>query len=316
VIAVTGATGHLGQWVVARLTDLGADVLVVSRRPKTAPTIEGITWRRPVRTLSWDLTEPASLSETVPMLQQAEAAIHLAAFIPPETAGNREWISTLRANVHGTIHLLQALNDSPALRSLVLASSFEVYGRPLELPIAETHRTRPTTYYGASKLAAEQFVRIFANDAEVACSAIRMPAVYGPGDRIARALGNFIQAAVAGEPLTIHGDGSDVRDLIFVRDAAEAIVLAISRGARGTFNVGSGRGYTIQEMADAVCRAAGRPLPVAWHERSRERLDYILNDAKARAELGWEPRVGLDEGIRAQLDWARRSAAGGREMGS
>jgi nucleoside-diphosphate-sugar epimerase len=171
VIAVTGATGHLGQWVVARLTDLGADVLVVSRRPKTAPTIEGITWRRPVRTLSWDLTEPASLSETVPMLQQAEAAIHLAAFIPPETAGNREWISTLRANVHGTIHLLQALNDSPALRSLVLASSFEVYGRPLELPIAETHRTRPTTYYGASKLAAEQFVRIFANDAEVACSA-------------------------------------------------------------------------------------------------------------------------------------------------
>jgi UDP-glucose 4-epimerase len=315
VIAVTGATGHLGQWVVARLIELGEDVLSVSRRPKPAPTLEEIAWRREVRTLSWDLTDAASLPEIAPVLREAEAVVHLAAFIPPDTASPKEWRATLAANVNGTVNLLRALSESRALRSFVLASSFEVYGRPLELPIAETHPTRPTTCYGASKLAAEQFVTLFGRDTDVACCAIRMPAVYGPGDGIARALGSFIRAAAAGEPLSIHGDGSDVRDLVFVGDAAEAIALATSRRCGGVFNVGSGRGYTIREMADGVCRAADREVPIARRERSRQKLDYVLDDAKARRELGWEPRVGLDEGIRAQLDWVRRvrSAGGDRE---
>ena len=309
MIAVTGATGHLGQWVVARLTELGADVLSVSRHPKTAPTLDGITWTRPVRALPWDLTDKASIPEVAPVLHQAEAAVHLAAFIPPDTARNHEGMPTLRANAHGTVNLLRALSESPALRTLVLASTFEVYGAPTELPIAETHPTRPTTYYGASKLAAEQYVKLFANREDVACSVLRMPAVYGPGDAVARALGNFVRAAAANEPLSIHGDGGDLRDLLYVSDAAEAIAIALSRRSRGVYNVGSGRGYSIREMAEAVCRVAGRASHINWHPRARERVDYVLSSVKARAELGWEPRVGLDAGIRAQLDWVRRSTS-------
>jgi len=308
LIAVTGATGHLGQWVVARLTELGADVLSVSRRPTTSPTLDGIAWKRPVRALSWDLTKPAAIAEVATTLRQAEGVVHLAAFVPPDTARNHEGMATIHANVHGTINLLRALDGSRALRSLVLASTFEVYGLPMELPIAESHPTHPTTYYGASKLAAEHYGNLFANHGDVAGCVLRMPAVYGPGDRVPRALGNFVRAAVAGEPLSVQGDAGDVRDLLYASDAAEAIALALSRGSRGVFNLGSGRGWSILEIAEAVGRAAGRPLLVNWVERAKPRVDYVLTNARARTEMGFEPRVGLDEGVRAQLDWVRRSS--------
>ncbi|MGH9867193.1 MAG: NAD-dependent epimerase/dehydratase family protein [Candidatus Polarisedimenticolia bacterium] len=306
MIAVTGFGGHLGQWVVARLTARGHDVIGISRSPLDRPTIAGLTWARPVRPVSCDLSDPGSVATLADVLTPATALIHLAAFIPEDTGRGlpADAEATLAANVRGTVHLLAALN---AVRpeSLVYASTFEVYGAPRSLPIRESHPTEPLSYYGASKLAGESYVDLFGRTTGTPSCSVRLPAVYGPGSRIRRALENFIAAAAAGRPMVIQGDGADLRELVFVEDAAEAIVSALERRARGPLNLGTGRGHSILEMAQAVKAAAGGHATLTHADRVKPRLDYALDIARARADLQWAPRTSLQDGIRAHLRWAR-----------
>jgi len=306
MIAVTGASGHLGQWVVARLTALGHDVIAVSRRPLDRPTIEGVTWARPVRTLTCDLSDTGCVAVLGGAVSRVRGGVHLAAHIPVDTGRNlvSDAAATLRANVRGTIHLIMALGTA-RLDSLVYASTFEVYGEPQSLPIQESHRTEPETYYGASKLIGERYLDLFGESTSTPCCALRLPAVYGPGSRIKRALENFIAAAATGGPIAIQGDGSDRRELVYVADAAEAVVAALNVRPRGAVNLGSGRGYSIREMAEAVRNAAGGGVPLVHRERVKPRRDYALDIARARAELEWTPRTPIEEGIRAHLSWVR-----------
>lgn len=309
MIVVTGATGHLGQWTVSTLTELGHDVVVLARRPLSSPTIDGLSWVRPVRTLECDLTDAGSVGKATPVLLDAEGVVHLAARIPEDTARDERPEATLRDSVSASLHLLQALSASSRLRALVYASSFEVYGTPASLPVSEDHSTRPETFYGAAKLSVEHYVRLFATSRSVAGSSLRLPAVYGPGDRLTRALGNFVRAAVRGGPIRIQGDGDDLRELVYARDAAEAIAAALARKARGVFNLGSGRGYRIREMAETVARLSGAADRIVDESRAKPRVDYVLSIDRARQLLGWDPRTTFEAGVRAQLDWLRRSGA-------
>jgi len=308
VIAVTGASGHLGQWVVARLTALGHDVVCVSRAPRSHPSIPGVSWSRPVRTVVCDLSEPASVETIRASLAGVEAVVHLAARIPADTAVDAfdDALATLRANVSGTTRLLHGLGDAGRLRTLVFASSFEVYGPPRSIPIREDHPLEPSGYYGASKVAGEKYAALFGAARGVATCLLRMPAVYGPGDTLRRAVGNFVRAAAAGRPLDLQGDGQDRRDLVYVDDAARACVLAIERPVTGACNLGSGRGFSILEIAATVARLEGVTAPVSRHERIKPRLDYVLDAGRARDLLGWEATTPLADGLRAQLEWVRR----------
>lgn len=311
MIVVTGASGHLGQWTVSRLTELGYDVVGLARRPISSPTIDAVTWTRPVHSLECDLTRPASVGAAAPALLEAEAVVHLATRIPEDTARDESPEKTLRSIASASLHLLQALSSSSRLRALIYASSFEVYGTPSTLPVSEDHPTRPETFYGAAKLTVEHYVRLFAASHGIAGCSFRLPAVYGPGDRLSRALGNFVRAAVRGGPLRVLGDGQDARELVYARDAAEALSAALVRRAGGAFNLGSGRGYRVREMADTVARSSGATGRVVHAPRAKPRVDYVLDIERARRLLGWEPRTSLEEGVRAQLDWYRRSVASG-----
>jgi UDP-glucose 4-epimerase len=311
VIAVTGASGHLGQWVVAELTRLGHDVLCVARNPLDRPNIAGVRWSRPVHTLSCDLSDAADLKACREELLEAESVVHLAAHIPGDTARNlpEDAEATLRYNVIGTIRLLALLSRRSRLTSFVYASSFEVYGAPETLPVGEDHPTRPLGYYGASKLAGEKYVELFSAEQGVLACSLRLPAIYGPGDRLARAIGNFIRAGAGGGQIQIYGDGLDRRELVYVADAAEAIGRAVRRRTRGVINVASGVGYGIREMAEAAIRAAGGQATLVQRERVKPRLDYVLAVDRAREMLGWEPRTSLEDGVRTQMQWVR---GGGR----
>ena len=310
MIAVTGASGHLGQWVIAALGAANHDLLAIARRPVSEPTIAGVLWPRPVRVLSCDLASPNAAAVLEPALGEVEAVVHLAAHIPPDTARNdpEDADRTLAANVHGTIALLRAVERAQRLKSFVYASTFEVYGLPRELPVAETHPTQPLGYYGATKLAGEKYAALFAAERRVPAASLRLPAVYGPGDTLRRAIGNFLNAAARGEPLQIHGDGADLRELIHARDAAAAVLAAIEKRAQGAFNVSAGA-VSICELAEAVARAAGG-ANIVYAERSKPRQDWVLSTERARRELGWEPRVTLEAGIGETLDWVRSRIVG------
>jgi UDP-glucose 4-epimerase len=307
MIAVTGASGHLGQWVVSRLLARGHEVVCVSRRPAGSPSIDPLRWAPGVRTLACDLADPETPAMIRRELSGVQGVAHLAAFVPEDTAANTasDAVSTLRTNVVGTVGLLEGLSGLEGITSLVYASTFEVYGAPVADRISEDHPTDPLGYYGASKLAAEKYVALFGSDRGVACCTLRLPGVYGPGDTLRRSVGNFVRAASAGDPIVVHGDGSDRRDFITAEEAAVAIDLALQSGASGVVNVGSGHGYSIMEIAETVSRVAGGS-PIQRGERVKPRVDYVLDVTRAREQLGWEPAGRLEDGIRAQLEWQRR----------
>jgi UDP-glucose 4-epimerase len=238
--------------------------------------------------------------------------VHLAAYVPEDTARNtpEDAVSTLRANVLGTINLVKALNDAPRLSSLVYASTFEVYGTPQQLPIDEDHSTHPVGYYGASKLAAEKYLSLFNLDQGVPVCTLRLSTIYGPGDHLKRAVGNFVRAAARGGDLVIYGDGLDLRDLVYVKDAAEAVVQAIQKRFSCVLNIASGTGYSIKQVADTVLRVARveNLFPRLMHqERLKPRMDYVMRIDSARKILGWQASTSLEEGIRAQLKWMKES---------
>ncbi|MCU0242503.1 MAG: NAD(P)-dependent oxidoreductase [Vicinamibacteria bacterium] len=305
-IAVTGASGHLGQHVVAALAARGDDVLALGRHPLTGPTIPGVLWPRSVEWLAVDLSQPSAARALSDGLRDVSAVVHLSAFIPEDTARNADADAdrTLATNVSGTAALVAALETLPRPLPVVYASTFEVYGSPRHAPIGEDHPLAPLGYYGASKLIGEEYLHLHGQTTGAACAALRLPAIYGPGDTLQRAIGNFVRAAAAGRDLEIHGDGEDRRELVYVRDAAEAIMRAIDAQARGPFNVASGRGYSIREMAEAAIRAAGSGQ-ISVRARSKARLDYVLDITRARKELRWEPRTSLEAGMAAQIAWWR-----------
>ena len=311
MIAVTGATGHLGQWVVARLTELGHDVVCVCRRPSAAPSIDTLSWKGKVATLACDLSGPEAPAILRAGLAGIRAVVHLAAHVPEDTAAHdaAEAVATLRSNVVGTVRLLDALSSIDGLRNVVYASTFEVYGPPAAGTISEDHPTEPSSCYGASKLTAEKYVALFGADRGVASCSLRLPAIYGPGDALRRAVGNFVRAAAAGKPMILNGDGTDRRDLVTAFDAARAVALAVERSAQGVMNVGSGRGYSILEIATTVSQVAGGGVPIERRERVKPRLDYVLDTARVRDRLGWSPVMTLEEGLRAQLEWVRKGAS-------
>jgi nucleoside-diphosphate-sugar epimerase len=209
--------------------------------------------------------------------------------------------------VHGTLRLLEAVRRAGGAHSVVYASTFEVYAE-LEAghgEITESSRRGPRTDYGATKLSGEDHCLVFMDEEKVRTVYLRMPAVYGPGERTPRALPNFLRAVARGERPTIFGDGGDLRDQLHVRDGAAALELAISSDAAGALNVADGAPHSIAELAQTALDVAGMTGRPERAPRVKPRCDYHMSIERARAALGWTPSTALREGMAEQLAWIR-----------
>jgi nucleoside-diphosphate-sugar epimerase len=306
-VVVTGATGHVGRYAVAALASAGHEVIALSRSGALPEEPFGQAERRgQVRGVALDLTEESSVEALTPLLTSKSVLVHLAAWHPERTAatGARERRALLEANVHGTLRVLEAARRG-RVAVVVYASTFEVYGDVVGAPITEESRVHPITDYGATKLSGEDHLLAFAYEEKARVVALRMPAIYGPGEKTPRALPNFLKAVARGELPTIHGDGADLRDQLYVADAARAICLAVEGEAAGIFNIADGRPHSIQELAALAIEIAGlggKPLELP---RSQPRRDYHMSIDKARRELGFQPQVPLRAGMTEQLRWLR-----------
>jgi nucleoside-diphosphate-sugar epimerase len=309
-LVVTGATGHLGHYAVDRLASAGHEVVAVSRSGAVPPAPFGRTPREPLAAaLRLDLGEESCVAPLTAALAGAGALVHLAAWHPEQTArtGRAERRRLLEVNVHGTLRALEAARAS-RVPLVVYASSFEVYGDASGDCITEAERVEPITDYGASKLAGEDHLLAFAYEQKARVVALRMPAVYGPGEKTPRALPNFLSAVARGEVPVIQGDGEDLRDELHVADAARAILLALSGTAHGIFNIADGERHSIAELAKLALEVAGNPAQPLRQPRAKPRRDYHMSIAKARAELGFTPSVSLRDGMAEQLAWLRGRA--------
>ena len=306
---MTGGAGFIGSHLVERLLADGFAVTVIDNlatgsREHVAPEatlVEG------------DVSDRA-LMDRLFANERFDAVFHIAgqasirlSFTAPE--------ADLSTNVLGTLNVVRGCLHAGVGR-LVNASSMTVYGEPELVPTPEGEPCTPVSYYGVTKYAAERYVQITGerNDVALNVTSLRMFNVYGERQSIDNpyqgVLAIFIGNALRGEPVTIHGDGLQTRDFVYIRDVVDAWmrVLDMPETFGAVLNVGSGRGTSVNELADAVLAAFGESR-VSWDVGS---APAQLGDQRRSAAdigrisaLGWAPHTDLEDGIARTVAWAR-----------
>jgi nucleoside-diphosphate-sugar epimerase len=310
-ILVAGGAGFVGSHLVDQLCAAGHEVVVVDDLSTgSLDNLMPIGSRR-IRIHRMDVAD-------APSTDRFDRIYHLASPASPDAYGRRP-IETLMVNAVGTRRLLEIARASRA--RFLLASTSEVYGDPLEHPQTETYWGNvdpigPRSQYDEGKRFAEAlsiaFVRQYSIDARI----VRIFNAYGP--RMAmddgRMPSTFIVAALRGEAIPVHGDGSQTRSLCYVEDTAAGLIAAMERGIRGeVYNIGRAEEVTVLEFAERVRRAAASSSRIGQVEGRAQDIRRRRPDAsKAARELGWSPRTSLDEGLDRTVAWYRGRLEAGR----
>jgi len=238
-------------------------------------------------------------------MREVEGVIHLAAIVSVDEAIENPAL-TYDVNIRGTLILLENARKYEVDR-FVFASSTAVYGEPPKIPITEDMPTNPINPYGASKLAAEALVNAYAKTYGLSTISLRYFNVYGSRMKTgsyAGVIAKFITAALRGEPLIIYGDGNQIRDFVYVEDVARANVIAIKSKATGSFNVGTGVGTRILELAQKIRSIIKSRSKIIFNEpRPGDIKRSVADIQKTRRVLKWFPKVELLQGLRKTVEY-------------
>lgn len=308
-VLVTGGAGFIGSHLVDTLLDRNFTVTVLDNLKtgqrqnvaEAADFIEG-----DVRNLD-DIARAFDTTPDVVCHLAGQASIRLAWANPA---------ADLAVNVEGTLNILTAVKKHRVPR-LLYASSMTVYGNPDNFPTPETAPALPVAHYGVTKFAAERYVALAGEDPEFApaVTSFRMFNVYGPRQALDNpyqgVLAIFLGHALRGEPITIHSDGEQSRDFVFVADICRAWVDAIDNPATfgRVFNLGSGQATTVNQLCDAVLRQFGQDrstFDVSYAPAQPGDIRTSEADVTTVAEaMGWRAETNLEKGMSATVAWAQ-----------
>jgi UDP-glucose 4-epimerase len=309
---VTGVAGFIGSHMAATLLDNGATVVGVDSftdyyaRSIKEKNLEENRLRdgfRFAETRIQDADLPA-------LLEGVTHVFHLAAQAGVRKSWGKDFAIYTTNNVEASQVLLEACVGRPLTR-FVYASSSSVYGDRVSIPMREDALPQPVSPYGVTKLAAEQLCYLYHVNFGVPTVAMRYFTVYGPRQRPDMAFHRFIKAAVRDESITLYGDGEQTRDFTFVADAVAATIAAGERGVHGrAYNVGGGSRVSMNQVLRIVERLAGHPLKVTREAAQKgDMRDTYADTSLARQDLGFAPKVPLEEGIQAEYRWLSSSPA-------
>jgi UDP-glucose 4-epimerase len=241
-----------------------------------------------------------------PLLEGASAVFHLAAQAGVRASWGREFERYSNHNVLGTQRLLEACLQTGRPR-VVYASSSSVYGDCAELPLREEAPCRPLSPYGVTKLAAENLCTLYSVNHALHVVSLRYFTVYGPRQRPDMAFHRFFKAAKTGSEIQVFGDGEQTRDFTFVSDIVEVTRAAATKGGPGSvYNIGGGESASVNGILKRVSEITGQPLKIVHQESQKgDMRDTLADTSRARAELGFAPKVSLSEGLSREWAWVR-----------
>ncbi len=307
---VTGGLGFIGSNVVHRLVRLGADVVVIDALvPQHGGDSGNVPDAVEVHVASIGAPEVADLLDGVDVVFNVAGQVsHHESMVDP--------LRDLELNVTSQLRFLEAVRRSAPTAAIVNTSTRQVYGRPRYLPVDEVHPTNPIDVNGVDKLACEQFHLVYAKVHGLRASALRLTNVYGPRQHLGRDglgfLPVFIRRALAGDGIELFGDGSQLRDCLYVDDVVDALLLAacVPEAHGEVFNLGHTEVLPLSEIARLTIAAAGTSSTVRcvpWPD-DLERIDigsFHGDFTKAQRVLGWTPRTSFADGIQQTIDFAR-----------
>lgn len=313
-VLVTGGLGFIGSHIVESLVREGATVRVLdNHRTGSDENIDAV--RGDVEVIRGDILDSDALRSAV---RGVDMVSHQAAQLEITRAID-DPVEDLTTNTIGTLNVFRACAGAGVTR-IVQASSAGVYGQAQRVPEREDdHPTEPNWAYGVSKLANEKYAAIMREVHGLEITSLRYGIVYGPREWYGRVLTIFLKRALDGESLVVFGDGEQVRDFVYVGDVVSMHNACLSDDAarHEVFNVSTGTGTSINQLADLVSEVTGRAVPVVHEDVpeggvssliDRRRLPQELKTLvqsreKAERVLGWKPVTDLAAGLAREWDW-------------
>lgn len=329
---ITGGAGFIGSNYVFRLLQRGEQVTIYDNlsRPGVRRNLEWLRQNfgeRSFNLIVGDVRDAALLTAAA---RHADVIVHLAGQVAVTTSVSHPR-EDFEANALGTFNALEAARFSEQDPIFIYASTNKVYGGMEDVPVIEKEtrwdylnlpygcpETQPLDFhspYGCSKGTGDQYVRDYARIYGLRSVVFRQSCIYGPrqfGIEDQGWVAWFVIAAVTGRPITIYGDGKQVRDVLFVEDLLDAYDQAIAHidRARGeVYNLGGGPQNTIsiwREFGALLEKLLGHPIPVSYGDwRPGDQRVFYADIRKVERELGWRPRIGVEEGIRRLVHWVQ-----------
>ncbi|MBI2139357.1 GDP-mannose 4,6-dehydratase [Candidatus Woesearchaeota archaeon] len=296
-VLVTGSSGFVGKWLVRALERKGIPVLKFDHT-------EGKSVAR------WEdlkgIAAEASGTKGVNGTKSTNGISHVfhLAGLAAVGASREKPREYFEVNSFGTLNVCELCRITGA--RLIFASSY-LYGAPQYLPVDEKHPLNPFNPYAHSKYLAEEFIKAYQKDFGMKAIILRMFNIYGPGQGKDFLIGKIIsqlgaEAGTGGAAVEL-GDPEPKRDFTFVEDAVEAYLRAMAFPGEGVFNIGSGKSYSVREIAEKLAKLHGKPVKMTFsgERRKNEVMDCRADIAKAKKELRWEPTISIDAGLTLAL---------------
>lgn len=333
-VVITGGAGFIGCNLADALLQAGERVIVYDNlsRPGTEKNLRWLAQRHPKR-LEVEVGDVRDAERVRRVVERAETLYHLAAQVAV-TSSVTDPGYDFAVNAEGTLNMLQAARSAPEPPAVLFTSTNKVYGALVGVPVvlngkrylfeereAGICEEQPLDFhspYGCSKGAADQYVRDYARIYGLPTCVLRMSCIYGPrqfGNEDQGWVAHFVISALNGRPITLYGDGKQVRDILFVDDLVELMIRSVeaAREEPGRiYNVGGGAGNALSliELLELLEDELGHEVErhhAPW--RPGDQRIYVSDIGKLKRELAWEPRVSKEEGVRRLIDWVRENGS-------
>ncbi len=294
---VLGGGGFIGSHLVSALLAGGTPVRVLERPYRGH---SALMERTPG--LEWLEGNFGNTQDIRRALEGVDTVYHLVSTTQPQSS-NDDPAFDVQSNLLATLNLLEQLRGNAATKLVFVSSGGTVYGVPRHTPIPETHPTDPTCSYGIVKLAIEKYLALYRILHGLDYRILRIANPYGPGQEANRAqgvVGTFLSRVMHNEQIEVWGDGSVVRDYLYIGDAVSAMLQAAQFGGEERiFNIGSGRGHSVREIIAAIEQTTGKTARVQYTAGRKFDIPVsILDITRAKTELKWHPAIELGDGLR------------------
>jgi len=300
-ILVLGGTGFIGSHIVDALLDEGHTVKVIDRTLKH----KNDKFPQFVEYIQADFADSLVLLEA---LTGIDMVIHLVSSTVPGTS-NLDPVADIQSNLVNSVNLLKAMQQAGVKRIIYFSSGGTVYGNPIQLPISESHPTHPISSYGIIKLAIENYLFMYKELYGLTPIILRLSNPYGPRQGHLGSqgvIGTFLRRIIQGQPIKIWGDGSIIRDYIYIADAVSACMAALKLDQVGVFNIGNGQGDSLLEIIKEIEHCTGKSAEVDFEpSRGFDVKAVVLDTSLAKNVLGWQSEYSLRQGIGLHYDWLK-----------
>lgn len=291
---VIGGNGFIGSGLVDRLRAMSYQTRVLDQSgPRSDVDWYGVDY------VEGNLLDSRLLPS---LLDGIDIVFHLASSTVPGTS-NLDPIADVQSNLVGALNLCAAMIAAGRRRLVYFSSGGTVYGDPQQLPVPEVHPLHPISSYGVVKVAIENYLLMYERLGNLDPLILRPSNPYGPrqsGAGLQGVIAAFLGKARVNEGVHIWGDGEVIRDYLHIDDLITFAAAAGVGRQTGVVNVGSGQGHSLNQIVNLVRAATGAALPVTYApKRDFDVAEVVLDISRAKAEFGWQPSIGLSDGIQA-----------------